>query len=54
MPHRNRVDPFGDLVADPARGTLYGNRGVLHAAWRPDPVSASELDAALHTKRLTP
>jgi hypothetical protein len=31
MPHRNRVDPFGDLVADPARGTLYGNRGVLHA-----------------------
>jgi hypothetical protein len=29
--HRNRVDPFGNLVADPARGTLFGNRGVLHA-----------------------
>ena len=31
MPRRNRVDPFGNLVADPARGTLFGNRGVLHA-----------------------
>jgi hypothetical protein len=30
VPHRNRVDPFGNLVADPARGTLFGNRGVLH------------------------
>lgn len=29
-PRRNRVDPFGELVADPARGTLFGNRGVLH------------------------
>jgi hypothetical protein len=27
MPLQNRVDPFGALVADPARGTLFGNRG---------------------------
>lgn len=30
MPHPNRVDPFGDLFATPARGTLTGNRGCLH------------------------
>ncbi len=30
MPHGNRVDPFGDLVADPARGAWFGNRGNLH------------------------
>ena len=30
MPLRNRVTPFGDLVADPARGLVYGNRGCLH------------------------
>ena len=27
MPLPNRVDPFGDLFATPARGTLFGNRG---------------------------
>lgn len=27
MPLQNRVTPFGDLIADPARGTLLGNRG---------------------------
>jgi hypothetical protein len=27
MPLQNRVTPFGDLIADPARGTLFGNRG---------------------------
>ena len=27
MPLQNRVDPFGELVATPARGTLMGNRG---------------------------
>ena len=32
MPLRNRVTPFGDLVADPARGLVYGNRGCLHDA----------------------
>ena len=29
-PRRNRVTPFGELVADPARGLVYGNRGCLH------------------------
>ena len=29
MPHRNRVTPFGEIVAMPERGTLMGNRGVL-------------------------
>src|SRR6185437_4847604 len=27
MPLQNRVDPFGNLFAAPARGTLMGNRG---------------------------
>ncbi|MCW5694862.1 MAG: hypothetical protein KIT48_21095 [Pseudolabrys sp.] len=27
MPLQNRVTPFADLIADPARGTLFGNRG---------------------------
>jgi hypothetical protein len=31
VPRQNRVDPFGNLIADRARGTLFGNRGVLHA-----------------------
>ncbi|MBA2356792.1 MAG: hypothetical protein H0V84_00010 [Actinobacteria bacterium] len=30
MPLRNRVTPLGALVADPARGLVYGNRGCLH------------------------
>ncbi len=30
MPLRNRVTPFGELVAHPARGLVYGNRGCLH------------------------
>jgi hypothetical protein len=30
MPHQNRVTPEGELVAVPERGTLTGNRGVLH------------------------
>ena len=34
MPLQNRVNPFGDLVASPARGTLIGNRGVVHTANR--------------------
>ena len=32
MPRQNRVTPFGDIVASPARGTLMGNRGCLHDA----------------------
>lgn len=27
MPLQNRVTPFGDIVAHPARGTMMGNRG---------------------------
>jgi hypothetical protein len=27
---QNRVTPFGELVADPGRGLVYGNRGCLH------------------------
>jgi hypothetical protein len=27
MPLPNRIDPFGELFATPARGTLFGNRG---------------------------
>ncbi len=30
MPLQNRVTPLGELIADPARGLLYGNRGCLH------------------------
>jgi hypothetical protein len=30
MPLQNRVSPFGELIADPARGLVYGNRGCLH------------------------
>jgi hypothetical protein len=30
MPLQNRVTPLGDVIADPARGLVYGNRGCLH------------------------
>jgi hypothetical protein len=30
MALRNRVTPLGELIADPARGLVYGNRGCLH------------------------
>lgn len=32
MPKQNRVTPWGELIATPARGTLLGNRGCLHDA----------------------
>jgi hypothetical protein len=32
MPRQNRVTPLSELVADPARGLVYGNRGCLHDA----------------------
>ena len=32
MALRNRVTPLGELIADPARGLVYGNRGCLHDA----------------------
>jgi hypothetical protein len=30
MPLQNRVTPFGDLIATPERGLMFGNRGLLH------------------------
>src|SRR5262245_4164150 len=30
MPLQNRVTPYGELIATPARGLLMGNRGRLH------------------------
>ncbi|MCP5100307.1 MAG: hypothetical protein GY943_32550, partial [Chloroflexi bacterium] len=32
MPKQNRVTPFAEIIATPARGTLMGNRGILHNA----------------------
>jgi hypothetical protein len=32
VPLQNRVTPFSELIADPARGLVYGNRGCLHDA----------------------
>jgi hypothetical protein len=32
MPLQNRATPLGEVVADPARGLVYGNRGCLHDA----------------------
>jgi hypothetical protein len=34
MALRNRVTPFGEILALPGRGSLMGNRGVLHDAQR--------------------
>ena len=36
-PLQNRVDPYGELVATPARGALMGNRGGRFHRRRPDP-----------------
>lgn len=30
LPYQNRVTPWGDIIATPARGTLMGNRGGKH------------------------
>jgi hypothetical protein len=32
MPLQNRVTPLGEIITDPARGHVYGNRGCLHDA----------------------
>jgi hypothetical protein len=34
MPLQNRVTPTGEIIATAARGTLMGNRGILHDAER--------------------
>jgi hypothetical protein len=30
VPRQNRVDPWGNVIADPARGAWLGNRGCIH------------------------
>ena len=34
MPLQNRVTPAGEIVADPSRGLMLGNRGCLHGPGR--------------------
>jgi hypothetical protein len=34
MPLQNRVTPSGEIVADPGRGLMMGNRGCLHGQGR--------------------
>ena len=34
MPLQNRVTPTGEIVADPSRGLMMGNRGCLHGQGR--------------------
>jgi len=34
VPLQNRVNPFGELIAVPERGLLFGNRGSLHSPER--------------------
>jgi len=30
MPERNRVDPYGEIIVSPLRGSWMGNRGCIH------------------------
>ena len=39
MPLQNRVTPFAEIVATPARGSFTGNRGIIH-----DPATKTLLD----------
>ncbi|WP_395448046.1 hypothetical protein ACHMW7_24605 [Aminobacter sp. UC22_36] len=45
MPLQNRVDPFGEIHPDPARGMFTGNRGILH-----DPATKTLLNKRWATK----
>jgi hypothetical protein len=45
MPYCNRVDPFGEIRIDPARGLFTGNRGIIH-----DPDSRTLLKRRWTTK----
>lgn len=45
MPLQNRSDPFGAIVANPARGMFTGNRGIIH-----DPETQTLLDRRWSTK----
>ncbi len=42
-PRRNRVTPFGEIVATPLRGAWLGNRGILHEGTRIVRFHASDL-----------
>ena len=48
MPLQNRVLPTGEIVADPGRGLMTGNRGCLHQAGRRElgasPVAVADVD----------
>ncbi|MBM3534663.1 MAG: hypothetical protein FJX60_16680 [Alphaproteobacteria bacterium] len=45
MPLQNRVAPFGEIVAHPARGLFTGNRGIIH-----DPATRTLLKRRWTTK----
>jgi hypothetical protein len=45
MAHRNRVTPFGEIVAVPERGLFTGNRGIIH-----DPATRTLLKRRWTTK----
>lgn len=45
MPLQNRVTPFGEIIATPARGLFTGNRGIIH-----DPATRTLLDKRWATK----
>ena len=45
MPLRNRVTPFGEIVAIPERGLFTGNRGIIH-----DPTTKTLLKRRWTTK----
>lgn len=45
MPLQNRVTPFGEIVAVPARGDFTGNRGIIH-----DPATKTLLKRRWTTK----
>ena len=49
MPRRNRVLPSGEIVAVPERGTMLGNRGILHEAGSHSPALAIKTVAHLRT-----
>jgi len=45
MSRQNRVTPFGEIVAVRERGTLMGNRGILH-----DPAAEDDPDARIRRR----
>src|SRR5258708_16901050 len=47
MPLQNRVLPTGEIIADPARGLMMGNRGCLHGPGRELGVSRWRAEAGV-------